>query len=180
LLWLSGALVAVGVVVSALIVSRPSAKSSSPVTIAPPPLSAPATPPALTPIAPTPSTTAQSAKTVPDATAEQPPRTAAPQATRGRGGTAGAELANQIALVDAARSELARGSAQRALAIVRDYQSEYPKGTFRPEVAAVKIEALIKLGRTTEARSLAERFVVAYGPGPLADRVARLAHLAEP
>ena len=63
---------------------------------------------------------------------------------------------------------------------MRDYQTQYPSGTFRPEVAAVKIEALVKLGRMTEARTLAERFVVAYGSGPLAERVARLAHLAEP
>jgi hypothetical protein len=82
--------------------------------------------------------------------------------------------------VDAARSALASGSALRALSIVRDYQSQYPSGTFRPEVSAVKVEALVNLGRMTEARTLAERFVVAYGPGPLADRVARLAHIAEP
>ena len=44
----------------------------------------------------------------------------------------------------------------------------------------MKIEALVKMGRMTEARTLAERFVVAYGPSPLADRVAHLAHIAEP
>ena len=101
-------------------------------------------------------------------------------AQRGGRGAAAGELADQIALVDAARTALAAGSAQRALSIVREYQHDYPTGTFRPEVSAVKIEALVKMGRTAEARTLAERFVVAYGPGPLADRVARLAHIAEP
>ena len=120
------------------------------------------------------------------ATAEATPRvdeqsTARPPAAQrgARGGAAG-ELANQIAIVDAARTALAAGSAQRALSIVREYQHDYPTGTFRPEVSAVKIEALVKMGRTAEARTLAERFVVAYGPGPLADRVARLAHIAQP
>jgi len=63
---------------------------------------------------------------------------------------------------------------------VRGYQAEYPNGTFKPEVAAIKIEALVKLGRKTEARVLAERFSTTYGPGPLADRVARLASVPEP
>ena len=90
------------------------------------------------------------------------------------------ELANQIALVDAARAALASGGAARALASVRDYQTEYPHGTFRPEVAAIKIEALLKLGRKAEARALAERFAANYGAGPLADRVTRLVGTAEP
>jgi outer membrane protein assembly factor BamD (BamD/ComL family) len=87
------------------------------------------------------------------------------------------DLAEQIALIDAARVALAGGSAERALTGVRQYQARYPKGTFRPEAAAIKIEALVKLGRAGEARTLAERFLVAHGPSPLADRVARLAGL---
>jgi hypothetical protein len=104
----------------------------------------------------------------------------APSTSRGSRGPTSGELANQIALVDAARSALANGEAQRALSIVHDYQTQYPSGTFRPEVAAVKIEALVKLGRMSEARALAERFVVTHGPGPLADRVARLAQISRP
>jgi outer membrane protein assembly factor BamD (BamD/ComL family) len=104
-----------------------------------------------------------------------------PSATpRGRGVATANELASQIALVDAARAALASGGAARALASVRDYQAEYPNGTFRPEVAAIKIEALVKLNRTAEARALAERFASNYGPGPLADRVARLVGTAQP
>jgi len=111
---------------------------------------------------------------------ESPPKPAVLPSSRGsRGATAG-ELADQIALVDAARGALASGGAQRALSLARDYQTQYPSGTFRPEVAAVKVEALVKLGRMAEARTLAERFAVAYGPGPLADRVARLARIAKP
>jgi hypothetical protein len=104
-----------------------------------------------------------------------------PSATpRGRTNAVSGDVTEQIALIDAARDALAHGGAERALTTVRQYQSRFPKGAFRPEAAAIKIEALMKLGRTTEARSLAERFLVAHGPGPLAERVARLAGLRPP
>lgn len=106
---------------------------------------------------------------------EGAPSAVAPAASpRARSATSATELAAQIALVDSARAALAAGGAARALSRVRDYQADYPNGAFRPEVAAIKIEALMKLGRKSEARALAERFASSYGPGPLADRVARL------
>jgi hypothetical protein len=89
-------------------------------------------------------------------------------------------LAEQVALVDAARAALASGRAEHALGIVHEYQATYPRGAFRPEVAAIKIEALLKLGRKAEARASAERFAAAYGPGPLAERVTRLADIKQP
>jgi len=175
--WVSGALVAVGIAVGAFIAARPATKvaESSALAAAGPSasvVSAPATPLPAAP--PTATASAEAAS----ADEESPVRPPAPK--RAGHGTAAGELAEQIALVDAARSALATGSAQRALTIAREYQNEYPTGTFRPEVSAVKIEALVKLGRMAEARSLAERFVATHGPGPLADRVARLAQLAQP
>jgi transposase InsO family protein len=107
--------------------------------------------------------------------------TASPVAApRNRGAPTTNDLAAQIALVDTARAALASGAATRALASVRDYQSDYPNGAFRPEVAAIKIEALMKLARRSEARALAERFRASYGPGPLADRVSRLVGAPQP
>jgi len=99
---------------------------------------------------------------------------------RGRAATTANELSKQVALVDAARTALASGDAGRALSSVREYQATYPSGTFRPEVAAIKIEALLKLGRKAEARASAERFSASYGSGPLAERVARLAGIRQP
>lgn len=174
--WVSGALVVVGVAVGALVTTRPGAKPPElPALVAPGTAVSSAPAPIVIPLADPPLASPEAPSSVDEDT---PARTAAPP--RGRRGTAAGELANQIALVDAARSALSAGSAAHALSIVREYQSEYPSGTFRPEVAAVKIEALVKMGRTAEARTLAERFVVAYGPSPLADRVARLAQIAEP
>lgn len=175
--WVSGAL-ATAVVVGAFLATRPRATPSASPAVAAPAASVPAAqssplaaPPAAMPRADAPSNAAE----------ELPASVPAPLASpRGRSGTTAGALANQIALVDAARAALAGGGAERALAIVREYQAQYPTGTFRPEVAAVKIEALVKLGRTTEARTLAERFVAAHGASPLADRVARLAGLAQP
>lgn len=99
---------------------------------------------------------------------------------RARSSTTANELAKQVALVDAARAALASGGAEHALSIVREYQATYPSGTFRPEVAAIKIESLLKVGRKAEARASAERFAATYGSGPLAERVARLAGIAQP
>jgi outer membrane protein assembly factor BamD (BamD/ComL family) len=83
-------------------------------------------------------------------------------------------------LIDGARSAMGAGAGGRALDILGQYQSKYPAGSFRPEAAALKIEALVKLGRTAEARTLAERFVAEHGGTPLAERVARLAGLPGP
>jgi hypothetical protein len=84
------------------------------------------------------------------------------------------DLTGELALVDAAHRALAGGDATGALALARKYSATYPKGTFRPEAAAIRIEALVKLGRTAEARALADKFATNYGQGPLADRMAAL------
>jgi hypothetical protein len=42
----------------------------------------------------------------------------------------------------------------------------------------LRIEALDHLGRTAQARTLAERFIAAHPDSPLADRVARVTGVA--
>jgi hypothetical protein len=91
-----------------------------------------------------------------------------------------ADIQEQIALIDAARAAVAAHSSNRALGFVRQYQNRYPAGSFGPEAAALKIEALTQLGRDTEARGLAAGFASEYGAGPLADRVSRLSSRARP
>jgi hypothetical protein len=88
-----------------------------------------------------------------------------------------ADLRAEIALVDAARSAVAGGANDRALTLVGRYDTSYPRGTFRPEAAALRIEALAHLGRTAQARALAQKFIAAHGDSPLADRVARVTGL---
>jgi len=112
-----------------------------------------------------------------EATPNTPPP---PAAQHGRTSANASDLTDQIAALDAARGALATGDANGALALVRKYQTQYPTGAFRPEAAAIKIEALVKAGRTAEAKNLAEKFETSFGAGPLADRVARLAGLSKP
>jgi TolA-binding protein len=177
--WVSGALVA-AVVAGAFVAAGPHVTQSAPA----PAGSAAALAPIASPteLPPAQSSAAARPTEAPSRSenAELPKPVVPSGSPRLRGGTTASELANQIALVDAARGALAGGDSARALASVRDYQSGYPNGSFKPEVAAIKIEALLKLGRKTEARALAERFSANYGAGPLADRVTRLLGAAQP
>ncbi len=103
-----------------------------------------------------------------------------PSGGRARMVAAPVDLRGQTSLVDAARDAVSSGAADRALAILRQYEDRYPAGVFRPEAAVLKIEALAELGRGAEARTLAERFVAEYGEGSLTDRVRHVAGLAHP
>jgi hypothetical protein len=87
------------------------------------------------------------------------------------------DLGAEIALVDSARAAVRSGSNRRALGLIAEYLREFPKGSFRPEATALKIEALVNLDRRTEARALARSFVATRRGTPLGDRVARIAGL---
>ena len=75
---------------------------------------------------------------------------------------------------------MSAGDHRRALKILRHYADRYPAGSFRPEASALKIEALMKLGREREARALAERFVTEQRGSLMARRVAEVAGLTPP
>jgi hypothetical protein len=85
------------------------------------------------------------------------------------------DLRDQIALIDAARTAVKAGSTERALVLLRRYETSYPAGAFRPEALALRIEALAAGGRGAEARALAREFLARYPQSPLADRVERIA-----
>jgi hypothetical protein len=168
--WVSGLVILAGA--GAIVVTRPSG-DASPTTTSTLPVAATAS------AVPSSSVKTEAAAGVPTAA---PSGKVAPNAGAARerpdGATAtSSAISEQIALVDAASAAVSAGAGERALAVVREYQSKYPAGSFRPEVSALRIEALVVLGRREEARSLAERFVTQY-KGPLADRVARVAGLS--
>ncbi|HEY7373605.1 MAG TPA: hypothetical protein VIF57_15700 [Polyangia bacterium] len=87
-----------------------------------------------------------------------------------------ADLRDQIALIDAARTAVKAGATDRALALLRRYEANYAGGAFRPEALALRIEALDAGGHGAEARALARDFLARYPQSPVADRVARIAH----
>jgi len=91
-----------------------------------------------------------------------------------------ADLHTEIELVDGARAAVAQSSPGRALELIARYATRYPAGSFVPEATAVKVEALMQLGRTEEARALAVRFVATHRGTLLGDRVAAVAGLSRP
>lgn len=135
--------------------------------------SRPAPPPSLSlPAAPSPSS-------APDA----PGPAAAPAVeapSRPRAVALGTELRGEIDLLDGARAAVAAKAGRRALEILGRYGERYPSGNFVPEATAVKIEALMQLGRVDEARALATRFVSEHRDTVLAGRIAALVDLPRP
>jgi hypothetical protein len=109
--------------------------------------------------------------------AGEPPRGPGAASRRSRPSAPSGDLRGEIAFIDAARAAVAGNANARALEILRAYQNKYPSGSFRPEASAIEIEALMKLGRETEARALGERFIAEHGGSLLARRVADIAGL---
>jgi len=75
----------------------------------------------------------------------------------GAGRSAG--LAEEIALIAAARSELEAGNARAALSDLSLHAKRFARGALRDERLGLRVLALCKLGRTVEAGSARERFL---------------------
>lgn len=175
LTWLSAGVV-VAVAAVAIVATRSSERPATPSRLAPVPSQLSPQP------AETPSPVGGSA--APSIPALSPPAASAATAPtpslRSRPAQPAADIRGEIALIDAARAAVAARASNRALGLVRQYQGKYPSGSFRPEAAALKIEALSQLGRNEEARGLAAGFASEYGAGPLADRVSRRSSREQP
>jgi TolA-binding protein len=83
------------------------------------------------------------------------------------------ELREEIALIDAARAAVQSRSSVQALALLRRYETSYPRGAFSPEATVLRIEALAQSGQRAQAAALAQRFLSQYPDTPLAARVTR-------
>ncbi len=84
------------------------------------------------------------------------------------------DLRAEIDLIDGARAALRDGQTSRALDLLGDHAMHFPHGSLVPEETALRVEALMRLGRSAEARAYARRFVAANPGSPLAERVRRL------
>ncbi len=80
-------------------------------------------------------------------------------------------LEDELAAIDAARSELASGHPDAALARVQSYQRTFRAGRFSEEADALEIQALAASGRLSEARAKGERFLAAHPGSPYERRV---------
>jgi hypothetical protein len=68
------------------------------------------------------------------------------------------DLAAERALLEIARTALARGQSARALEALQRHATEFPRGRLGEEREALSIQALLAAGRRDEARARAERF----------------------
>jgi type IV secretory pathway VirB10-like protein len=107
----------------------------------------------------------------------RPPQTALGSAHEasgaGDGGDGGDRLTREIALIDAARSDVKLVPA-RALAAVDAHRREFPRGQLAAEREFLAVEALRRLDRTEEARRRADQLRVDYPSSSYAARASRL------
>lgn len=106
---------------------------------------------------------------LPSSPPEQPRRAPTPAAAKAERSTT--SLDEELARIDRARGQLASGKPSEALSEVKGYRREYAVQSFADEADSVEIRALAALGRTTEARVLAERFLSKRPGSPYAEPV---------
>jgi hypothetical protein len=85
-----------------------------------------------------------------------------------------ATLGEELALLEQARSALERGSATNALGLLDRYLALTHGGRLAAEASVLRIEALVRAGRTAEAERLAHDFLRDNPNSPLADRARAL------
>jgi hypothetical protein len=74
----------------------------------------------------------------------------------------GQTLAAESAILDIARTAIARGEGDHALAAVERHAAAFPHGSLREEREALAVKALVLAGRGDEARARAAKFRTAY------------------
>ncbi len=91
-----------------------------------------------------------------------------------------AEIDEQRALVERAREALAAGRASTAIKALNEYEARFGFGVLGHEQVALKVRALLALGRQAEATSLGERYLAERPNGTQAATIRRLLGKAPP
>lgn len=124
------------------------------------------------PPAPAPAVARITAPPAPAVAPDAPPPAEPVRHRRRASATTGpADLRAEIALIDAARTAVSDGGDARALALLARHDATFPDGAFRPEAAALRIQALAHLGQHDRARALGRAFIAAHPDSPLIARV---------
>jgi hypothetical protein len=147
----------------------PSVIASQPVPIAAPAVAAQELPAALPPAAAEPSL-----PTMPPGAAERRER----KHPRQPGTTAQLGLAEELKGIENIRAQLETSPA-KALAAAEAQQRVFAHGVLAPERELLRIEALLRLGRVSEAKARAARARGASGDQPYRDQIANLLRTAE-
>jgi TolA-binding protein len=87
----------------------------------------------------------------------------------------GADLSEQMRLIDAARSAVAAGNAGAASAALTSYRTRFPRGPFGQEAAVLQIQTLDLQGNHAEARARARSFLSRHPNSPHVSVVQRIA-----
>jgi len=108
---------------------------------------------------------------IPVPAASAPIAAASPARTSGGTGLASSSLRAELAALDAARSTLAGGNFIGALSFLDAYFRTFPRGKLHPEAEVLRIDALAKDGRMSDARKYAQEFLRRHPSSVLAARV---------
>jgi len=87
-------------------------------------------------------------------------------------------VALEIEAIERVRSELARKDGQAALAALRRYASEHPRGVLSHEADVLRVEALLQDGNAPAALELAQQLLQRHGDSPHRARLEALARQA--
>jgi len=87
----------------------------------------------------------------------------------------GADLSEQLRLIDAARAAVAAGNAAAASTALSSYRTRFPRGPFGQEAAVLQIQTLDLQGNHAQAAVQARSFLARYPNSPHASVVRRIA-----
>ena len=87
----------------------------------------------------------------------------------------GADLNEQLRLIDAARSAVAAGNPSAASAALSSYRSRFPRGLFGQEAAVLQIQTLDLQGNHAQAAARARSFLARHPNSPHVSVVQRIA-----
>jgi hypothetical protein len=161
-------------VVPSWIAPRPTAAPIAPAPVRPP---APHLAPIPLPAPPAPDPPSSSSSAAPDPPpsrpATRPPSSSAAEAPSAGPAPSGDTLAEEVALLEKARTALGASPAQ-ALALADSHAALYPAGKLAMEREMLAIDALVRLGRAGEARARAAPYLSGSHGSLYAERLRKL------
>ena len=98
------------------------------------------------------------------------------RASRAVAAESGADLSEQLRLIDAARSAVAAGNASAASAALSTYRTRFPRGPFGQEAAVLQIQTLDLQGNHAQAAAQARSFLARHPNSPHVSVVQHIAN----
>lgn len=96
------------------------------------------------------------------------------------GASQSATLADEVAELDRVRAALARGSVDRAVVILDEFDLRFSRPQLAPEAGLLRVRALAAAGQTQAAQNLAQRLIASESSPDYAAQVREAAGLKAP